>query len=296
MAVTVADLEALLSSVKTTDSLISDLIDDCEYHYRLYDKAPYAKNVRVLWANHLSKFWKGYKASDITTSRMREYQQKRLLEGAARATVNREMAVLSKALRIGYDSEPRKVAAIPKLLFFPENNARKVFVSSEQLAAIREESRHFWPWFRVLIELAYWLGWRASELLGLRARNIDLGAKCIRLDKTKNGDPREVPLTPKLIEIVRPIVDGLPPDSRIFPISYAGMWRYWRKLVERAGCPELHFHDFRRTSARTKRWAGVDTSVIMEIQGWKTESMFRRYAIVAREDKLEALKKVERLR
>jgi integrase len=298
MAVTVADLEALLSTVKVADALISDLVQDCEDHYRMAGKERYAKNVRALWKNHLGPFWRAYRASEITTSRQREYQQKRLLEGAARATINRDMAILSKALRLGYDNEPRKIAAIPKLLFFSENgNARKVFVSGEQLSAIREQAhKHFWPWFGVLIELAYWLGWRQGELLFLRVSNVDLKEKCIRLEKTKNGEPREVPLTPSLLSLVHPLVEGRGPHVRLFPISQSGLWRMWEELVKRAECPELHFHDFRRTSARSKRQAGVPTSVIMEIQGWKTEAMFRRYAIVSKDDKLDALKKVERMK
>jgi integrase len=299
MAVTVADLEALLASAKpAVDTSLTELVLDCIAHYRMNGKERYAKSIESIWKNHLSRYWSIYNASDITTSRMREYQQKRLLSGAARATVNREMAAISKALHLGYDHEPRKIAAIPKLIFFSEaGNARKVFVTAEQLANIREQAeKHAWPWFRVLIELAYWLGWRQGELLGLRAHNVDLGEKCIRLDKTKNGDPREVPLTAALITLVRPLVEGRPPDTRLFPISASGLFRMFNDIVQRAGCPEIHFHDFRRTSARVKRAAGIPTSVIMDIQGWKTEAMFRRYAIVSREDKLAALKKLERMK
>lgn len=297
MAVTVADLEALLRSpLLAADATIEELVKDCEDHYRSNGQDKYAENVAAKWRLHLSKFWGLYKASEITTSRQKEYQQKRRMQGAERATINREMAILSKALRLGYENEPRKCAAIPKLLFFNEDNARQVFITAEQLEKIRETaSAHFWPWVRVLIELAYFLGWRKGELLALKAKNVDLSAKCIRLKKTKNGDPREVPLTPKLLELVRPLADAHP-ENRLFPTSDRGLHDIFRDLVTRAGCPDVHLHDFRRTSARTKRWAGVDTSVIMSIQGWKTEAMFRRYAIVAREDKLAALKKVEKMK
>ena len=54
------------------------------------------------------------------------------------------------------------------------------------------------------------------------------------------------------------------------------------------------FHSFRRTAARDKRAAGVDTSVIMEEQGWKTDAIFRRYAIIDRADKLDSQRKLER--
>ena len=39
-------------------------------------------------------------------------------------------------------------------------------------------------------------------------------------------------------------------------------------------------HDFRRTAARNLIRAGVPQHVVMKLCGWKTDAMFRRYAIV----------------
>ena len=53
-------------------------------------------------------------------------------------------------------------------------------------------------------------------------------------------------------------------------------------------------HDMRRSAARELRKAGVHENVIMAIGGWKTRSMFDRYAIVNNNDTrlaMEALAK-----
>jgi hypothetical protein len=42
-----------------------------------------------------------------------------------------------------------------------------------------------------------------------------------------------------------------------------------------------------------KRAAGVPESVAMDIQGWKSPAMFRRYGIVDNSDRLDALNRVE---
>ena len=56
----------------------------------------------------------------------------------------------------------------------------------------------------------------------------------------------------------------------------------------KAGVPNLLFHDLRRSAARNLRRAGVAEGVIQKIGGWKTRSVFERYAIVDQRDIAEA--------
>jgi hypothetical protein len=49
------------------------------------------------------------------------------------------------------------------------------------------------------------------------------------------------------------------------------------------------FHDLRRTAARNLRNSGAAEEVIMDIGGWKTASVFKRYAIVDQTDKRNAM-------
>lgn len=53
------------------------------------------------------------------------------------------------------------------------------------------------------------------------------------------------------------------------------------------------FHDLRRTAARNLRRAGVAEGVIMKIGGWRTRTVFERYAIVAQSDIADAMQKLE---
>jgi hypothetical protein len=54
-------------------------------------------------------------------------------------------------------------------------------------------------------------------------------------------------------------------------------------------------HDFRRTAVRNLERAGVSRSVAMKLTGHKTESVYRRYAIVSEADLFEGVAKLARL-
>jgi len=59
-----------------------------------------------------------------------------------------------------------------------------------------------------------------------------------------------------------------------------GFRRAWLTACRRAGGPGRIPHDFRRTAVRNLERAGVPRSAAMKMVGHRTESIYRRYAIV----------------
>ena len=61
-----------------------------------------------------------------------------------------------------------------------------------------------------------------------------------------------------------------------------------------AGCPSRILHDFRRTAVRNLERDGVSRSAAMAMVGHKTESIYRRYAIVDAGALRDAAAKIDR--
>lgn len=104
-------------------------------------------------------------------------------------------------------------------------------------------------------------------------------------------------MTTTVHDLLVQCVAGKPANAAVFTRSDGKPVRdfreTWANACKAAGVPGLLFHDLRRTAARNLRRAGIAEGVIMKIGGWRTRSVFERYAIVSQTDIAEALKKLE---
>ena len=275
---------------------VAELAEDFLRDYRINGRKS-IDDVDARWRLHIGPFFEQLRAAQVTSELVAKYVDMRQSEGAQNATINREMAALKRMFRLGMYATPPKVMRLPKFPKLMENNVRKGFLEDAQYAKLIEASSDLW--FRALVEMGRTYGWRISELLGLHTGQIDLEARTIRLDPgtTKNRDGREVTMTGPVHDLLSECVAGKTPGSAVFtwpdgrPVK--DFRSYWAKVTEAAGVPGLLFHDLRRTAARNLRRAGIAEGVIMKIGGWRTRSVFERYAIVSQTDIADALKKLE---
>jgi integrase len=141
--------------------------------------------------------------------------------------------------------------------------------------------------------VAFATGWRtASEVLPLEWKHVDWKARTVRLDPrtTKNGEGRSFPFTAKIEAVLTEqlkIHEALKKEGTICPYVFhrngeriVDFRAAWRNACKAAGCPGALVHDMRRSAVRAFERAGVPRSVAMSIVGHKTESIYRRYAIV----------------
>jgi integrase len=196
-----------------------------------------------------------------------------------------------------------KLHGKPYIPMLREDNVRRGFFEREQLESV---CGHLPSSLRPVMRFAYLTGWRVrSEILPLEWRQVDWKGRVVRLDPgtTKNREGRTSPFTAELEQLLRDqlvecerLTKKHQIVARVFhrdgePIkSFRGAWE---TATTAAGCPGRILH-FRRTVVRNLERDGVSRSAAMAMVGHKTESIYRRYAIVDAGALRDAAAKIDR--
>lgn len=263
---------------------------------------------------HLASVFGATDVDAVTSLALASYRELRARAVPARrrqpvskSTINREIACLRGLLRAGAQATPAIVSwnRIPKFELADERDrVRTNFIDEEQWWLIRGQlADHLVPLFTV----AYWLGWRAGELLGLQRSQVNLkdGTLRLRPGRTKNKEGRLVYLPAEALEALleqERATKALERETqRLIPWVFhyrgerIGSYRTgWRSACRRAGLAQPYpwVHDFRRGAARAYIRAGVSEPVAMKITGHLTADVFRRYNITAEPDLAAAAQQI----
>src|SRR5262249_4793989 len=139
----------------------------------------------------------------ITASGISEYKANRLATkvgwaGAGRsltaAAINRPLALLRHLLRTAHE-EWELLPAVPKIRFEKEPQGRLRWLTEDEIKKLLDScSKSRNADLRPAVVVALNTGLRRSELLNLTWDRVDFSRGVIRLELTKSGKRREVPL------------------------------------------------------------------------------------------------------
>ena len=260
-------------------------------------------DLQARWKLHLKDYFGHVSASELTTDMLNAYAAARSKDKASNATINRELAVIRHGLTLGQQSTPPKVMAVPKFRKLPEAPPRTGFLTDEAYMKLSRECSDEGVWLRAAFATAASFAWRRNEVLSLKVSQLDFPGRLIRLNAgaTKNGAARAVRMTNEAFDLLSACAAGKGPDEFVFTREGArdrvrDFRVAWKNACERAGVPDLLFHDLRRTGARNLRRLGVSEGVVMKIGGWRTRSVFDRYNIIDELDLAEAADKLDEKR
>lgn len=216
----------------------------------------------------------------ISTEDLKDFIDDRLTE-VKPATVDRDLDVISQVLN--YSENVWKIAphespfkGLPRPKYFNER-VRRLSADEEMrlLEAARKDEN---PYLEPAIILAIETGMRRSELLSLKASDIDYERRQAFLKETKNGRSRSVPLTTRAMQVLQ----ALPPgeDSHLLCLSANALKiGFFRRVLPAAGIEDLHFHDLRHEAISRLAESGKFQLIELQaISGHRDMRMLQRYA------------------
>ena len=268
---------------------VAELAEDLKTEYRANGRKSLDRVEDAI--EHLLPVFGAFPAVKVTSADVTAYQARRQAEGAANATINRECAALKRLFSLAVKGE--KIHRSPHVAMLRENNVRTGFFEDHQYEAVLARLPAY---AQPVVTFAYITGWRVrSEVLTLQWRQVDFKAGLVRLDPgtTKNLEGRVFVMTSELratLEAQRAVTEALQRKTgAVIPWVFhrtkrgrplKGFRKAWIQACLGAGVPGRILHDLRRTAVRNLERAGVPRSVAMKMVGHKTESVYRRYAIV----------------
>ena len=293
---------------KTLRDGLQAVVDDMEINGRRVENTKRRIKKHILFEPPTAEkpatgyFQPGRLMSTIATSDLTAYVAHRRKQKAAAASCNHELAIIRRGFRLAVKGN--ELVGMPHIPMLALNNARKGFF---ELAEFEEIKKHLPEYLHAPLTFAFITGWRLhAEVLPLTASQVDLVADVVRLEPgtTKNKEGRSFYLTAELRKVLKAqldSLDALKEHDKIIPHVFhrpdgseiKDFRAIWRTACENAGYPGKLFHDFRRSAVRTLERAGVPRSTAMAMVGHKTESIYKRYAIVDEQMHREAASKLD---
>ena len=245
-----------------------------------------SKNMQKSYASslkHLATFWGNSKLSDIKPKLISEYKVLRKNKGIKPATINRELAMLSKAFNLAVKEwewvKDNPVSRVPKE---KEDNERDRWLNAEDEKRLLENSS---SWLKEIIVFDLNTGLRQDELLSLQWNRVDLFRKIIIIQESKNGKPRTIPLNQIALDILmeKSKIRNLKSDlvflsNMSTKIDRHNLRRAFNIALDKAGIQNFHFHDLRHTFATRLAQRGIDIYKISKLLGHQDIRMTQRYS------------------
>jgi integrase len=140
------------------------------------------------------------------------------------------------------------------------------------------------PLLRSIIQFAIHTGMRRGELMGLTWADIDIPNRKAYLHSTKNGEPRQVPLTRQALAVLEALTKD---EEKVFPMGMDALRSQFGRLKDYAKGQwigvganpfnDLRFHDLRHEALSRLSDSGLNVIELSHISGHRTLEMLKRY-------------------
>lgn len=238
-------------------------------------------------------------ARELTTERVRLYQEHRRSEGAHPRTVRNETAVISRLAQVAVRTGV--LARLPEIEWpTMRSGFRPRLFTDEQVRACLDRLT---PASRRFAAFAWFTGLRPATLEALRWTDVtgDLDGLLVRAEADKAGRERTLPLAelPEARAVLAELRSRPRSDGRVFgptmsaSRTHTGLRREWAEATRAVLGEAARFYDLR--GSRITRWLaqGIPTATVAWLVGDRAETVMRYYA---RSDAVDAAAQLRRAR
>ncbi|OGF45120.1 MAG: hypothetical protein A2536_06455 [Candidatus Firestonebacteria bacterium RIFOXYD2_FULL_39_29] len=230
---------------------------------------------------------------EITKGVVQEVQAE-IKESISEVNSNNAMVVLKRMFNLAIDWEYIETNPVRGIELYKVPKRKVRFLTNEEIETVLGCCV---GQMKDIVSVALHTGMRKGEILGLKWDNVDLSNRLIVLDKTKNNNIREIPMSSDTYGMLLKKYQERKPhrEDYVFPNADNEQYRdvaAFRKAVSLTGI-KCRFHDLRHTFASQLVMAGVDLVTVKELLGHSELDTTLIYAHLAPKHKKDAIAKLE---
>jgi site-specific recombinase XerD len=236
---------------------------------RLRNKSPRTIETYVLRVRQFAEHF-GKSPEQLGPDELRAYQQHLLQRQVSWSMFNQSVC----ALRFLYNVTLGRPHLITHLPFAKRPRVLPTVLSPEEVTRLLAAALPGRD--RTLLDVAYSCGLRLKELLGLKVRDIDSARMVLLIRHGKGQKERLVPLSRRLLEVLRAYWRQYRPATWLFPgvnrptlpLTGGAVQRLCQRTARRAGLSKrIHPHALRHSFATHLLEAGVDLLSVQALLG-----------------------------
>ena len=140
----------------------------------------------------LKQFFADKKLREISPLMIQKFRAWRLREGNSKSTTNRHLQLLKKMFNVAIEEAYAEENPVKRVKLYSERDVlrEKVLTEEEQRNLLESSAEHL----RSILILALNTGMRRGEILNLMWNQVDFKNRTIRVEKTKSGRVRFIPM------------------------------------------------------------------------------------------------------